>query len=356
MKTIHTLLLSILLVVASCTCRNTGKETVAQTESSIQADTSNAIYYWKTRFHIGDAERAFMQKNGVRRIYLRFFDVDYDATAAAGPERVIPVATTIFDSPVPQGIEIVPTVFITTRALRMSKNEPDGLKGLAGKITERVKNMAAFNETGPVREMQLDCDWTESLKGDFDALCRETKEALKQDGTILSATIRLHQLRQAPPPVDRGVLMLYNTGALRASGERNSILSVEDVRSYLGGGECRYVLDLDFAYPAFGWGVWFRNAEYKGLLHRTDYSDATRYSPKGNGQYLVKQSHILEGHELLPGDVIRLENSSCEAIAGVKALIKTAFPAHAHRNILYHLDTSNLEKYSDDEIKSMYNN
>ena len=46
----------------------------------------------------------------------------------------------------------------------------------------------------------------------------------------LSITVRLHQLREPAPPADRGVLMLYNTGALKAHDTRNSILDLADVK------------------------------------------------------------------------------------------------------------------------------
>ena len=87
-------------------------------------------------------------------------------------------------------------------------------------------------------------------------LCRIAADSLHTKGIALSSTIRLHQLRDDCPPVDRGVLMLYNTGAIKSSQTENSILSYADVVPYLK--KYSYQKPLDFAYPAFAWGVWFR--------------------------------------------------------------------------------------------------
>jgi hypothetical protein len=68
----------------------------------------------------------------------------------------------------------------------------------------------------------------------------------------LSTTIRLHQLSMKVPPVDYGVLMLYNTGHPMKCMERNPILDIRDVAPYL-----RYLEDYDLplaaAYPVFLW-------------------------------------------------------------------------------------------------------
>ena len=47
--------------------------------------------------------------------------------------------------------------------------------------------------------------------------------------SLLSTTIRLHQLSMKVPPVDYGVLMLYNTGHPMKFMERNPILDIRDV-------------------------------------------------------------------------------------------------------------------------------
>ena len=343
--------LALILLLPLASCRQ--KKVVEEPAPEAAGEPGRVVYFWKTRFDLNEYEQEFLKTYSIGKMYVRMFDVDYDASPAAGAEKVIPVGTTSFVSEKPDGIEIIPTVFITTRALDLSKQEEGGLPALAGKIVLRVNNMMDYNELGTFRELQLDCDWTESTQDDFFTLCRQVKALLKADKRALSVTVRLHQLRQSAPPADKGILMLYNTGALRSAGKQNSILDVSDVKAYLSRTPVIYGIPLDFAYPSFGWGVWFRGSKYKGLLHQTDFSNPEYYSPDGN-EFTVLKDHVLEGHELQKGDRIRLESSEPASINEVKELVRRAFYKNPHDNILYHLDSSNLSKYTKDEIQGFF--
>lgn len=348
---IKLLFTGLLICLILSTCGPGGKErNIPNDELGFPA---NAAYFWKTSFNLNDYERDFLKEHSIERLYVRMFDVDYDSSPGAGQERVIPIATTSFKSAKPDGVEIVPTVFITVRALEAAAKEDGGLYDLAGNIDTRIRNMMEYNELGAFNELQLDCDWTESTRKDFYDLCLIVKGILDKDGKKLRTTIRLHQLRQVAPPVDKGVLMLYNTGALRSAGESNSILSLEAVRTYLNQKPVAYDIPLDVAFPTFGWGVWFRGKEYMGILHETDYSESDLYRQEADGTFSVIKGHVLERHELLPGDSIRLESSVHETIMEVKELVRKSFPSGVQANIIYHLDSANLAKYSHDEIENI---
>jgi hypothetical protein len=209
-----------------------------------RGESCNSVYYWKTVFSLDSTETAFLEKHDIRRIYLRFFDVDNEYDASSESYRAVPVATAAFNTQKPEGIEIVPTVFITDNAIRTAC-AADGTERFATLLVNRILKMAKYNGLGPIREIQLDCDWTASVQDKFYDLCRTVKRKLEPEGIILSATIRLHQLQKDPPPVDRGVLMLYNTGAFRSPGTRNSILDEKDVASYLKGKHIEYGIPLD---------------------------------------------------------------------------------------------------------------
>ena len=339
--------ISFLLLAAGCT----GSKTK---ESNIQErKPENAVYYWKTRFDLGDAEKGFLKDNDITRIYLRYFDVDFDSNPVSRETGVVPVGTLSFNSPRPEGIEIVPTVFITVSALSYIRDN-QLVQDLADKIVQRVLNMSSYNEMGKIPEMQLDCDWTGSTQETYFSLCRAVKGLLKESKTSLSATIRLHQLRLPAPPVDRGVLMLYNTGAMRDPSSKNSILDPDDVKLYLKGEESRYKLPLGFAYPTYSWGLWFRDGAFMGILHQNEFIDTTRYSDSNDGTFVVCKEHILENHHLIPGDIIRLESSTMSSIKETAELVRIAFPGE-HDNIIYHLDMNNLKHFSQDEIKEIYN-
>ena len=312
----------------------------------------NAIYHWKTVFDLKKDETDFLETHSVRKMYVRFFDVDVETSPMNATYSAIPVGTTAFKSPKPSDIEIVPTVFITVKSLVSTKEK--GIEELASKIYTRVCNMADYNDLGPFREIQLDCDWTNSTQDLFYLLCEKMVHLAHADSVLVSSTIRLHQLRLDPPPVDQGVLMVYNTGALRETGTKNSILDYDDVKTYLSGRSIHYALPLDFAFPTYGWGVMFRNGAYNGILHKTDYSDETRYKKGKEGTYIVKKDHVLEGKTLWKGDVIRMEYPTAEDVKKVAELVVSSIQDTTHSVILYHLDSNNLLKFTDDEISNIY--
>lgn len=325
------------LCIGSCGSGNNGAPTLAD------RGNCNGIYYWKTTFSLDSTDTAFLKRHDIGRMYVRFFDVDYDG-------EVVPIASTRFKSTKPEGVEIVPTVFVTVRAIRGMKDEEE----LAKNIVTRVLNMADYHDLGPVKEIQLDCDWTESTRDVYYRLCSAVHDLLTPQGIFLSSTIRLHQLYQEVPPVDCGVLMLYNTGAIQSPQTKNSILDEADVKAYLKSGAVSYNLPLDFAYPVYGWGLLFRGGEFVGILHETNFSDSSKYRLEENGYYSVVSAHVLEGHAIVPGDQIRMEFPSAGTIDLVQDLVAAAFPSAPHSTVLYHLDSYNLSHYTDDEIRTIF--
>ncbi len=292
-----------------------------------EVNAENAIYHWRTTFAPDSVERAFVQRHKVERIYLRMFDVVTEFDRLHDKTNVVPAATTRFGGNVPEGVEIVPTAYITVEAMR--KIGKEHAKEYAELIVERMRAMANYNDCGPIREMQFDCDWTASTRKAFFCLCHEACALLHRDSIALSATIRLHQLREAVPPVDRGVLMLYNTGALKNPSTRNSILDIRDVRTYLRKA-IRYKLPLAYAYPAFGWGVKFRGDKFDAIVSNP-----------------VMQT-------LAEGETIRMERPTAEEVLAVKRLADLLLGAPASGNVIYHLDKEQLKHLTDDEIDEIY--
>ena len=329
------------------------EQTVSLDEKDVQINMReqyNSIYYWKTIYDLNSAELAFLKEHNVKRIYIRYFDVALENTyPGGGIPRVMPIATTIFRQTPDKTMEVIPTVYITYEAMRNMK----GVEAeYANNIITRILAMTKGNNIPNVKEVQFDCDWTKTTQASYFELCRIAKDSLHNRGMILSSTIRLHQLSDLIPPVDRGVLMLYNTGALKEPLTKNSILNYSDIEPYLKSAE--YDLPLDFAYPTFAWGVWFCNGTFKAIIRRTDFSDQTLYQDQRNGTYKVVKDHYLESHELCKGDIIRLENSNHDEIVKVKHLVESKLRQDKYSVILYHLDSTNLSKYTTNEIKGIY--
>ncbi len=217
----------------------------------------HSAYYWSTTFKLDDGQRQFMSRHGVKRLYVRYFDV---VDNAGEPQ---PNATVRFAQQPPRGVEVVPTVFVMPNCLG------GDVADLAGKVVNRVAQISEQNGIGRVGEMQIDCDWTASTQQAFFAFMRAVRSEARKRRMGTSVTIRLHQLSQTPPPADRGVLMLYNTGDVRNLKCNKPILDIADVRPYLKRLDS-YKLPLAAAYPTFRLDVLFREGEFVGIVHRKD--------------------------------------------------------------------------------------
>lgn len=313
----------------------------------------NAVYYWRTVLETDSIERDFLRANDVNRAYVRFFDIVVDKSPVA-MDVVVPNATLQVEDSLSVK-EIVPTIFITQDAIVKMKSDEDVW---AGKIVKRVFNMCSYNGFAEPAELQLDCDWTESTQSVFFALCTAVKKEFEKRNqkAILSATIRLHQLQTPPPPVDSGVLMLYNTGSFKDADEPNSIISVENIKpylKYLAG----YGLPLDYAYPIFSWDLVFDSySHFKGLINSGSVIPDDVLAPvSGNSnKYIVVKDTTICDIYLHQGDLVRKEDAPFQTIMEVKKLIDQKTRDKNRNVILYQLDKKNLTNYSSDEFKQIY--
>ena len=204
----------------------------------------NAVYYWRTELRLDSTEQAFLSQHNIKKVYCRYFDVHLRDSLP------MPNASIAFVDRLPDSIELVPTVYITEDCMHKQH------EGLAEKLVKRIKQMNETNDLPPFRELQIDCDFTRRSRQVYFDFLQEVEQQLSSlfpDSTILiSATIRLHQLQMKVPPVDYGVLMVYNTGDPRRFMERNPILDMRDVMPYIKWLD-DYPLPLAVAYPVYRW-------------------------------------------------------------------------------------------------------
>ncbi len=214
-----------------------------------------SAYWWSTTFGPSVQELEFLDVHNVSRLYLRYFDVVVDPDG-----EVMPNATLKFNDSIPEGLEVIPTVFIVNECMRKDVSD------LPGKLSKRILQMNETNDVFGVREIQIDCDWTRTTQDEYFAFLKELRKLLAGKGLSLSVTIRLHQLNLPAPPVDNGTLMIYNTGDVTDPECVNPILHIDDIKAYLPKVD-RYRLHLNVAYPIFGWKVVYRDGKYVGILH-----------------------------------------------------------------------------------------
>lgn len=257
----------------------------------------NAVYFWRTDLRLDSTEQSFLQRYHINKVYCRYFDVVIDEEGT-DPK---PNATIAFSSTLSDSIELIPTVYITENC--MHQKHP----GLAEKIVKRIRQMNETNDIKHVSEIQIDCDYTSKSRKNYYQFLDEVKEAW---GQTLSTTIRLHQLSMEAPPVDYGVLMVYNTGDPRKWEERNPILDIRDIQPYLKQLDS-YPLPLAAAYPVYQWVRTIRS---------------------------IRIEHTVEAEEIL-----RVK----EAVEKKRSNLKNVI-------ITYHLDKDNINRYKPETYEEIY--
>lgn len=303
---------------------------------------SPAFFYWQTTFRLSPAEVAYLDSLACKRLYVKALDLGRDPLSG----EIVPLARLeMADTAGLADRETVPCVFITNAVFE--NFDPAKTEWLAEKTLEAVQN-ALPGRYWP--ECQIDCDWTATTRPAYFAYLQALKKRLPADRR-LSATIRLHQYKfprqTGVPPVDRGLLMLYNTGDIDDPDAGNSIFEPADARRYLDGAPRRYPLPLDVALPVFSWALVYRDdALWKIIpgLGESDLRDTSVFLPAKSG-YVVQRGTFRDGFYLRPGDRVRAEAVPPERLreaARLAAGIELANDAHV---AFFHLDTATLRLY-----------
>lgn len=85
-------------------------------------------------------------------------------------------------------------------------------------------------------------------------------------------------------------------------------------------------------------------------MNGLNLADTARFSRRGENIYVAKQNIPYNSRMILAGDMVRQETPEYEDISEVKRLIDEALSGKGQSRILYHLDSDNLSKFTDDEI------
>lgn len=359
MKSFTTLITAAVMMLGGVSCSKSVE--VVPPDESFRG--TNGVYYWKTVFRCDSAELDFLQRHKVDKIYLRMFDVTKNPeNTFIVTERVIPNATVKIGTDEYYMMrntrqlatkEIVPVVYITLDAMMEMEGNEDVL---AENIVTRVNNMCKYNDLPNVKEIQLDCDWTASTEDSFFTLCKAIDRIANNDQKLnwrLSSTIRLHQLSRKTPPVDNGVLMVYNTGNFNDPNIENSIIDEDDVEPYLKH-LSQYPLYLDIAYPTYSWQLRFQAGKFAGILSNVNVADTTLFRKTRTNTYVARTDIPYNNTKIMRGDIVREEISEYKNIHRVKEMIEEQLGDRPHNNILYHLDINNLSKFTDNEIDNLY--
>ena len=303
-----------------------------------------AFFWWETIFNPSTSECSLLDSLGCKTLYVKILDIGRNS----GSGEIEPFSRTeISDTMALAGIKIIPTIFITNEVFQnISPQKIDWL-------TEKIA--ASSRRT----DMLFDCDWTPSTREAFFLFLKKMRARLPPASKI-SATIRLHQYKfpqkTGVPPVDRGMLMFYNTGDVDEEGLRNSIFHPDDALKYLEGAPKHYPLPLDLGLPLFSWGLVFREGELWKIVPgplplssmRTSgkYVEDPRAGPFPATLWEVKEGTFLGGHYLRPGDHLRVSAISPELLLIAASLARKIDLANDASLAFFHLGIARSEHFS----------
>lgn len=323
----------LVILFAGCKSENTPK------------DLGRAVYFWRTNFELSQKENAFLEENEIKKIYLRFFDVDMLQNEAI-PKGIVSIKTKVNQ-------EIVPTIFITNRVFERLKF--DQIEDLSTKVLDQINKISSTH-----KEIQFDCDWTLSTKNKYFFFLENIKEKSPKDMNF-SATIRLHQIKfyqkTGIPPVDEGVLMLYNTGDWRKLSVENSLFDAQTTMNYLDN-LSEYRINLNFAFPFFQQVLAYRNGIFYTFIKNCTLSEIEANEAfektKTENQFLCKKDVQFKNISFRENDILKFENSEFEKLNKTKNRILQKIKALKTTIILYHLDEKSLSNYNQEQIQEFF--
>ena len=300
---------------------------------------SMSFYYWRTTYAPDSTELQALKENKVHTLYVRYFDVDWpDTDAAPAPLSPIRFIAT------PRGFSIVPVVFFRNRVFE--KLDSTASLALAEKVLALVRRI---NVPAGIRakEMQFDCDWTERSRDNYFRFIREY-HALS--GLPLSSTIRLHQIKYSErtgiPPVDHGILMFYNMGAIDA-GTGNSIYDRTIAHRYTPSLRT-YPLMLDVALPIFSWGLQVRDGRVVQLLDKLNarqLDEDTNFSKLSLNRYTANHPCFKDGYYFKDNDTVKVEAPTADDLLDMVDDVNRHSNQKIRDLIFFDLDSQNLIQY-----------
>ncbi|MGI9526507.1 MAG: hypothetical protein ACR2MS_05285 [Weeksellaceae bacterium] len=290
-----------------------------------------SFYYWKSTLDFTQREKDVLAKSSGDFLYVRLFDVD----KIYG--KFEPVGSAIKKESFITDKMIVPVIFITNRTFLHIT--PQEIEFLAQNIHRMIDNKLKTYGFNPIQEIQIDCDWTAGTKDDYFKFLELLKKESKKQ---ITSTLRLHQVKfkekSGIPPVDKVYLMCYSTSSPLDNSNKNSILDVGTLKSYLEHINQYPIQDITVALPIYSWGIIENHLGKHKIINGLSSQDLDRPEFK---KITLTEAEVLEdgfyfGFYLNKGFKIKIEEVSHQNIQEVVQFLESkigSFPL-----VYYQLD------------------
>ncbi|HSD09012.1 hypothetical protein [Flavobacterium sp.] len=297
-----------------------------------------SFYYWKTIFRLSPKEKNCLDENQVKRLYIRYFDIDLNPNT----KQPYPRTPIRFENKT-DNFEIIPVIYIKNSVMIDTQLN---ILDLAKKTNDFIQQINSKTNIH-IQEIQIDCDWTLASKDNY---LRFIEVFKKVSNKKLSATIRLHQIKYFKktkiPNVDHGVLMYYNMGKI-APDSLNSIYDRNIAKRYLSSLK-NYPLPINIALPIYSWSIHIRDGRIIRLINKTDSKKIKSNSSfvlTNNNWFICKKSTFLEGIFYKENDQLKIEEVTNQDLLEMAKDLKENTDQNPKEIIFYDLDGFNLKNY-----------
>lgn len=316
-------------------------------------NVERAFYYWKSNAHLTDKERAVCDTLGVKKLYVKFFEVNFSPERGSFPES----KTDWWEGYSQPGKfeEIIPTVYL--RNVVFLKSTKEELDILADNTNFLITKYASekFREGTIIQEFQMDCDWTLKSKDNYFYFLKKLKEIANKK---ISCTLRLYPFKypekMGVPPVDKATLMCYNLLNPLDNPGKNSILDITELKNYLQDSPS-YPLHLDVALPVYSWAQVYHNERFSGVLYTNNQNLKTILKQEKPLWHTVMRDTVISDIYLRTGDQLKWEEVNAAKIKEAIALLKKNIHFDKNTTVtLFHLDEEQLNQFTNEELASFY--
>ena len=334
------------------------------------------FYHWKSSYQVDEEVRSYTKELGCEKVYLHYFDV-VEREGIVYPVNFIKPIT---QNPLHQdSVRFIPVIFIANEVF--DGTIENRIQDLAESITSLINDIS-YHVGGPCycregdkenswspcaelpdpeddpqspfyREIQFDCDWTQTTKENYFSFLTRMKNYLP--GVKISSTIRLHQIKDREtmgvPPVDKGYLMCYATSGVDDGADSNSILDVDLLKSYTKSLK-KYPLPLDYALPIYSWGIVSNhegNVKLVNGLTNNDLGDI-RFKKIGENKYEALEDCFLNGLYINEGFTIEIEEITPTLVRSAIQYLDEKL-GKDYTIVYFHLSKGFLKRYSVDDLK-----
>ena len=293
-------------------------------------------YYWKTNLKLNEIEKKTLSKANASYLHTRFFDVD----KVNG--KFEPVAVITKNKSFETDKEIVPTVFMTNRSfINIQKEE---IQFLAEKVNDLIEKKINEYHLKVNNEIQIDCDWTSGTKDDYFEFLKQLKKISQKQ---ITCTLRLHQVKDKNitgiPPVEKVYLMCYSTSSPLENSDKNSILDLNIMKSYLSKLEEYPIKKIEVALPIYSWGIVTNHLGKHKLINALSTKDLSNpdFKKISENEAEVLKDGFYFGNFLNKGFKIKVEEISEEQLENAIQFLDKKIDTY---NIIYYqLDSKFVE-------------